>query len=287
MTNYNNISLKALLRRFWKKTLVTWILVVLEGFCLLAMPLIIGWAVDDLMKGETLGIIQLGALCLVLLIAGAGRRFYDTRVYSGIYRKVSNELVAGERCRQTGISRISARTNLFTEFIKFLEHSIPDLFNHFIGLIGTLAIIVFLDVRVFWACLAGTALISIIYALSQNKIHCLNREQNNEFEKQVDIIASQDSSGVKTHFKNLMVWTIRLSDLETINFSLTWLVLTAVLIVSILVAATSAETSFGQVISIIMYVFGFIESVMSFPLHYQQIIRLQEIGTRLVNPQMQ
>ena len=280
-----NISLKTLLSRFWKKALVTWVLVILEGLGLLLMPLVIGWSVDDLIKGQMHGIIPLAGLCLVLLAIGAGRRFYDTRIYSGIFRKVSSELVTRGKLCETSVSKISARTNLFTEFIKFLEHSIPDLFNHFIGLVGALAIIFFINIQVFWTCLAGAAVISIIYALSQNKIHRLNMGQNNEFEKQVDIIASQDSTGVKTHFKNLMVWTIRLSDLETINFSLTWLILTAVLIASILVAATLAETSFGQVVSIIMYVFGFIESVMTFPLHYQQIIRLQEIGTRLANPQ--
>jgi len=161
-----SISLKNLLRRFWKKSLVTWILVVLEGVCLLLMPLVIGWAVDDLMKGGMHGTFQLGGLCLGLLIIGAGRRFYDTRVYSGIFRKVSSELVRREKRRETSVSKISARTNLFTEFVEFLENSIPDIVNHFIGLVGTLGIIVFINVRVFWACLVGAAVTSIIYRAS-------------------------------------------------------------------------------------------------------------------------
>ena len=284
MTN-NNISLKTLLRRFWKKALVTWLLVVLEGLNLLLLPLVIGWAVDDLMKGETLGIIQLGALCLLLLIIGAGRRFYDTRVYSGIYRKVSNELVTGERSRKTSISKISARTNLFTEFIKFLENSIPDIFNQFVGLVGTLGIIVFIDLNVFWACMIGTSLTCMIYLFSQKKMLDLNKGQNDEFERQVDIITSNSSEKLRCHFKNLMKWNIRLSDLETINFSLTWLVLAGVLLYSIVLVASSDNSSLGQVLSIIMYVFGFMESVMTFPLYYQQMVRLQDIATRLANPQ--
>jgi len=276
-----NISLKTLLRRFWKKALVTWLLVVLEGVCLLLMPLVIGWAVDDLMKKDALGIIQLGLLCLVLLIIGAGRRFYDTRVYSGIFREVSSELVTREKRRETSVSKISARTNLFTEFIEFLENSIPDIFNQFIGLVGTLCIIVFINIQVFGACLAGAAVIGMIYILSQKKMLNLNKGQNNEFERQVDIIAFHSSENVKTHFRNLMAWNIKLSDLETINFSLTWVVLAGVLVFSIVVVASSATSSFGQVVSIVMYVFGFIESVMTFPLYYQQMIRLREIASRL------
>ena len=117
--------------------------------------------------------------------------------------------------------------------------------------------------------------------MSQNKILNLNKGQNNELERQVDIIASRDTDSVKTHFQNLVAWNIRLSDLETINFSLTWVVLTGVLLGSILLAATSTETSFGQVVSIVMYVFGFMESVMTFPLYYQQMIRLREIAGRI------
>jgi len=275
------ITLKTLLRRFWKKALVTWVLVILEGVALLLMPLVIGWAVDDLIQGETGGLIQLGALCLVLLVIGAGRRFYDTRIYAGIYRKVSNELVSRETARQTRVSKISARTNLFTEFIEFLENSLPDIFNQLIGFAGTLGIIMFFDLQVLGACLVGSVLISAIYLLSQGRMLRLNRGQNDEFEKQVDVIVAQSQPAVKNHFRRLMRWNIRLSDLETINFSLTWVVLAGVLLFSVYVTATSASATFGQVVSIIMYVFGYIESVMAFPLYYQQVIRLHDIASRL------
>ncbi len=50
----SQISLNILVRRFWKKTLVTWVMVVCEGLILLVMPLVIGWAVDDLMHKDVL-----------------------------------------------------------------------------------------------------------------------------------------------------------------------------------------------------------------------------------------
>ena len=276
-----NISLKALLKRFWKKVLPTWLLVTLEGISLLLMPLVIGWAVDGLIKRQTTGIVQLGALCLALLVIGAGRRFYDTRAYSGIYRIVSQEIVSQEGRRKTGVSKVSARTHLFTEFIEFLENSLPDVFNQLIGLAGTLTIIAFIDIRVFWACLTGAILTALVYILSQKRLLRLNKSQNDEFEQQVDVIASTSYARIKAHFKKLMVWNIRLSDLETINFSLTWFILAAVLLVSIAVVAASESASFGHVVSTVMYVLGFMESVMTFPLYYQQVIRLQEIAGRL------
>ena len=260
--------------------MITWILVIFEGIVLLLLPLVIGWTVDDLLKSRTSGIIQLGVLCLSLLIIGAGRRFYDTRAYSSIYQKVSNEMIAREKNRATSVSIISARANLFTEFIEFLENSIPDIFNHLIGLVGTLFIIASIDVRIFGACLAGAALTAAVYTLSQKKMFTLNRGQNNELERQVEVLSSHSSERVHTHFRKLMKWNIKQSDLETVNFSITWFILAGVLLFSV-VATSSATSSFGQIVSVIMYVFGFIESVLAFPLYYQQMVRLQEIAGRL------
>ena len=106
------ITLNKLVKRFWKKTSLTWILVLLEGIFLILIPLVIGWAIDDLMQNKIKGIIQLAALCFFLLIIGAGRRFYDTRIYSRIYRVVCNEMTLREFRRETSVSKISARTNL-------------------------------------------------------------------------------------------------------------------------------------------------------------------------------
>ncbi len=277
----SQISLNILVRRFWKKTLVTWVMVVCEGLILLAMPLVIGWAVDDLMHKDTRGLVHLAILCVSLLVVGAARRFYDTRIYSGIYKKVSREMVGREIRQQTSISRVSARMNLFTEFVEFLENALPDIFNHLVGLTGTLCIILFMDTKVFIACIMGIGVTTLIYKFSKNKMMNLNKGQNDEFEKQVDVLASKSKKRLNSYLTNVMGWNIRLSDLETINFSLTWMVLTAVLLTTLLVVASPGTASFGHILTMVMYVFGFIESILAFPLYYQQLVRLQEIARRL------
>jgi ABC-type multidrug transport system fused ATPase/permease subunit len=277
----NVISLRSLVRRFWKKVALTWLLVTFEGVLILLFPLVIGWAVDDLLEERRAGIVQLGVLCVITLTIGGGRRFYDTRIYSGIYRIVSNELVHREKERRSTTSTISARTNLFTEFIEFMEHALPGIINNVIGFAGTVVIIFFMNTQVFLACLAGTAAVAAIYALSEKKIFFINRKQNDEFERQVDVIVQNDPKEVDSHFRGIAKWYIKLSDLETRNFSLTWLVLSAVLLYSIVAAVGSEGATYGQTLSIIMYVFGFMESIEAFPEYYQEMIRLREITSRL------
>jgi ABC transporter transmembrane region len=281
----SNLSIKYLLQRFWKKTLLTWFLVLLEGLALVLMPMAIGWAVDDLIGHKFSGIAILGGLCLLLLFVGTGRRFYDTRAYAGIYQTVVRELIEHEQNQQTGLSKVSARVALFAEFIEFLENSIPAIFHQAITLVGTLIIILFIDLKVLLACLVTVLLTALIYHFSGRRFYQLNLSGNNEIEKQIDILHIGDREKTHTHFEQLMRWRVKLSDLETLNYSLIWVLLSAVILFTVYSVTSSGQTSFGQIISAVMYVFGFTEGLLAFPIYYQQVVRLQEISARLGTPQ--
>ena len=77
-----------------------------------------------------------------------------------------------------------------------------------------------------------------------------------------------------------MKWNIKLSDLETINFSIIWFFMISLLIFSIKTASENA-LEYGTVFALIMYVFEFIENSLTLPLYYQNLIRLKEISNRL------
>ncbi len=277
------ISLSRLMRRFWRLTTLTWLLVLLEGTSLVAMPLVIGWAVDDLMNGSSSGLFQLAALCGLLLLVGSGRRVYDTRAYARIYRTVAPELVVREQRRKASLSRLSARSSLFREFIDFLEQSIPDILHQLINLVGTLVIIALIDSQVFLVCLASMVFTALAYGFSEKRILRLNAGANDELERQVDLLASAGEAKIRGHFKRLMDWHVKLSDLETLNFSLVWVALAFLLVLTVAIVTSSGEASFGQIVSAVMYVFGFTESVLVLPLYFQQLIRLREITTRLAS----
>ena len=276
-----SISIRGLIQRFWKSVTLTWLMVMLEGAVFLVIPLVIGMAIDDLLLQSYSGVKILIALCIVMVTVGTARRFYDTRAYGTIYRKMSKELVHKEKKRNSAISTISARSHLFTEFIEFLEFSIPEISHNLINLIGTLIIIGTLNLKILGVCLGAACLATLIYWISGGRVYLLNKGGNDELERQVHCIETSDKEELDEHFRNLMRWKIRLSDLETMNFTGVWIGLSAALICSVILLGTPGDAAVGTTISVIMYVFGFVESVVAFPLYYQQIVRLQEIAGRL------
>jgi ABC-type bacteriocin/lantibiotic exporter with double-glycine peptidase domain len=277
----NSLSLKEIFFRFKWRILFTWVAVILEAITFLLFPLAMGYAIDSLIGESYTGLIVLAVLGGLSLFIGSARRYYDTRIYAGIYAETAPELVEKERARDTDVSTISARAGLISELVEFFENSIPEIVSSLIGLVGALGIIWYLNLQVFLACLVTTVLIVIVYALSSKRTYRLNSGYNQELEEQVKTLTNAKPPEVVAHFKRIARWNIRLSDLETGNFSVSWIVLIALLIYSIFAIIGNEVTSQGEVLAVLMYVFNYIEGVIMLPYFYQQLVRLQEISHRV------
>lgn len=276
-----SLSLRQLFVTHRWEVLGTWLLVVLEAILMLMFPLAMGIAIDGMLQQSYFGLSLLGGLGALAIVVGSGRRFYDTRVYSRIYAAAGTRIVEQERRRSQEVSVISARTNMANELVEFFETSFPAIIDCLIGLFGTLAMIWFLQTNVFVACLIATCMITCVYALTSKRTYALNKGVNQETEQQVEVLSHRPIAEVGNHFARLMRWNIRLSDLETVNFAVSWLVMIVLLVYSVAATVQSGVTVHGRILAILMYVFGYIESVISIPLYYQQFVRLQEISHRL------
>ncbi|MCP5094373.1 MAG: hypothetical protein GY943_02340 [Chloroflexi bacterium] len=275
------ITLWGLFRRFKKKISLTFFLVVAESILDLLFPLFIGFAINSLLEQSYTGVIALALLGFFALIVGSGRRFYDTRAYASIYTTLSTEMVTREQKKENSISTISARASLLTEFVEFLENSMPMIVTSLFGLVGILAILFSLNLAVFAASTALLGLMILVYLLSGKWNFRYNKNYNDTLENQVDALSTQDMDVISSHFKTVMRWNIKLSDLETVNYTVIWLGIIGLLVYAPIAVIDSGLANYGLVFSILMYVFQYIESVVTLPYFIQQIIRLQEISGRL------
>lgn len=279
--NDNKTSVKSIFFRFKWRISLTMLLVVIESLLDILFPLFIGWAINDLLQNKMDGIYLLILLGGATLIIGSARRFYDTRIYAGIYRIIAPEMVMKEKNKNKSVSVISGRANLLTEFVEFFENSVPDIISAIIGLLGILLIISTINSSVFLACLALLAVVFFIYLLTGQLNYQFNAQYNETFEQQVNAISHHDTKMVQSHFKRLMHWNIKLSDLETTNYFFIWCAVIALLVYAPINSINSGVINYGMIFSLLMYIFDYIDKVVSFPYFIQQIIRLKEISTRL------
>lgn len=275
------ITLKNLFRRFNGKISLTLFLVVAETAVDLLFPLFIGYAINGLLTGRMSGVVNLGLLGVAALAVGSSRRFYDTRAYAAVYTTISGEMVAREQAKGSDISTTSARAGLLTEFVEFLENSLPMIVNSLIGLAGVLAILWGLNTAVFWASLALLGLMTLVYLFSSKWNFRYNQAYNDALEEQVNTLSTRDTAVINSYFRRVMRWNIKLSDLETVNYALIWLGIIALFVYAPVAVIDDGVTDYGRVFAVLMYVFQFVESVITLPYFIQQIIRLQEISGRL------
>ena len=91
------LSLSSLARVFWRPISLTWILTLLETALLVALPLLIGRAIDGLLSSDSTPFLFLLGIMAALLFVAVGRRIYDTRVYGTIGFELGTELECRER----------------------------------------------------------------------------------------------------------------------------------------------------------------------------------------------
>lgn len=273
------MGIKAILRKYRFQFGFTSCLILLEAGLTILFPLVIGYAIDSAINGSSQGAFHLGILGVATLVIGVGRRVFDSRFYAKVYQSMGSSAIT--TMEGNNYSKKSARLGMVKEWIEFLENALPELTSNIIGLIGVIFIIAALNINVFYGSLIVTFIIFLIYGITSAKTIRLNKSSNDEFERQVEIISKNDEQELNTHLKEMMKWNIKLSDLEAINFSVSWILLLTFLVGSIIISVNDGIVKYGALFSLIMYVFQYMENVVNLPFFYQNWLRLKEIKERL------
>ena len=261
----------------WPLVFILFLILMDAGLSVL-FPLFIGFAVDDALIHQYQGAMLLGFLGLVTLMLGAGRRLMDSRVYAKVYEELGFKI--GTRS-ETPMSTKSAHLGFLSELVEFFELSVPEILNALISLIGTLLLIFTINQSVFWGCLITLIMVAMIYGFTQRHTLRYHAAYNEEMENRVAALSEDSPIALHWHLRKAMKWNVKLSDLETLNFSVSWLFLISFLVLSIIGVAGEPHLSHGTLFALVLYLFQFIEQVVTLPMFYQQGLRLSEILKRL------
>ncbi len=273
------MNVKKIVKQYRWKFYFTLFLILSQSALALFFPLFIGYAIDGALIEDYSGAMYLGLLGLGALIVGSTRRFYDSRFYAQVFKTYGLDAVS--TVEEDKVSVRTARLNMMRETIEFMEHSLPELIENVIGLVGVIAIIATLNLKIFFGSVVVTFLVFSVYLITGKKTIRYNKEYNNELERQVDAVSIPDVNPLKNHVMKLMKWNIRLSDLETVNFSISWIFLMLFLVGSIILAISDGITQYGALFALVMYVFQYMGSIVNLPFFYQEWLRLTEIKKRL------
>jgi ABC-type multidrug transport system fused ATPase/permease subunit len=220
-----------------------------------------GEAINDLIKGSYQGLIVLTVVHLAYLLIGTVRHMYDTRTYSAIYTSLVTKFLS-RRFSKIEVSKLSAHSTLAREFVDLLF---------------------FYDKTVVLICLAILVPVIIISHFYGRRMKMLNKQKNDELEKQVDIISTGNNTMIREHYNNLRKWQVRISDKEAWNFGFMEIMVLLVIGVSLLVSKQmhSSTVLAGSLFGIYSYILKFASGLDTIPYTLQRLSSLSDITRRI------
>ncbi len=260
--------------------LVTYGLTFLENIFELLYPLLIGWAIDDLLQQKYVGIISLATLWLVHTVVEVLRNIYDTMTFTRIYNNLVVSVVLAQRQQGVASSRIAARSALSREFIDFFEQEVPRLITSLFGLLGSLIMLLFFDWHIVNYCLFVLIPITLVQRVFMKKSFTFNYFLHNQLEREVEILTEGNQNLVNRHYKVLANHRIKLSNVAAFNWGMTELFV-IILFMLILLRAGYLNLRPGDVYAVITYAWNYRQSLDILPVSIQQLSRLKDIAKRL------
>lgn len=274
--------LRTLMMKHKYQLIITYLLFSLEMLGSLLRFYFFGEAINDLIKGSYHGLVVLTIVHLCYLLIGTVRHMYDTRTYTAIYTTLVTKFLS-RRYNKIEVSKLSAHSTLAREFVDFLEHDLVYVIEAMYNIFGSLAILFFYDKAVVGICLAILVPVIVISMLYGKKMKRLNKNKNDELEKQVDIISTGNNSMIRHHYDNLRKWQVRISDKEAWNFGLMEMMVLFVIAVSLIVSKNmhSPAIMAGSLFAIYSYILKFASGLDTIPYTLDRLSSLGDITRRI------
>ncbi len=273
--------LKNLFSKHKNQLFITYALFTIETIGSLLRFYFFGEAVNDIIKGSYNGLFVLAAVHLVYLSVGTIRHMYDTRTYSAIYTSLVTKLLS--RRKKQDVSKLSAHSTLAREFVDFLEQDLVYVLEAFYNLAGSLLILFFYDSAVALLCLSVLVPVTLVSYVYGKRMNRLNKERNDELEKQVDVITTGNKIKIQNHYNNLRKWQIKISNKEAVNFGFMELIVLVIITVSLIVSKNIHHSTMlaGSLFGVYSYILKFTAGLDTIPYIVQRLSSLNDIARRI------
>ena len=273
--------LKAIVLKHKYQLLFTNVLFALEMLGPLLRPFFLGEAVNDLIKHSYRGLFWLGGSQLLWLIVGTVRHRYDTRTYTAIYNSLVTRMIT--KVKTAALSRLSAHASLAREFVDFLQFDLNYVIEAGYNLIGSLFLLFVYEKKLVALCVVMLIPVLFISYPYGRRMKRLNRQKNDELERQVEVIDTRDKETIETHFERLRFWQIKISDGEAFNFGLMELLVLIIIVASLLLTVNDATSTVmaGDLIGVYNYILKFVAGLDTIPYTVQRVASLRDILQRV------
>ena len=274
-------KLKVMFRENWKSIMFSYSLFMINSILMVMYPKVLGDSIDHLIAKDYSYIWYLVLTFVAIMFFGYISRIYDTKVFSGIYRRFASIETHKQIEGDVETTKINGRLTLMHYIVQFFERDMLVVLQTIIGLIGA---IYFLSL-VSWT-IVGFLIFTSILILGATfyyspKIANITSQYNDLSEEQTDVISTRNISSINNLLKRGQHLSLKLSNIDA-KFSI-WIQgivygsVTALLTYYVMYN----NVSVGSVFSTYRYMFDFCNALLGVPTIITSYINIKDVIKRL------
>lgn len=274
-------KLKVMFKENWKSIIFSYSLFAINSILMVMYPKVLGDSIDHLIAKDYSYIWYLVSTFVAIMFFGYISRIYDTKVFSGIYRRFASIETHKQLENNVETTKINGRLTLMHYIVHFFERDMLIVLQTIIGLIGA---IYFLSL-VSWT-IVGFLIFTSILILGATfyyspKIANITSQHNDLSEEQTDVISTRNISSINNLLKRGQHLSLKLSGIDA-KFSI-WIQgivygsVTALLTYYVMYN----NVSVGSVFSTYRYMFDFCNALLGVPTIITSYINIKDVIKRL------
>ena len=274
-------KLKVMFKENWKSIMFSYSLFMVNSILMVMYPKILGNSIDHLIAKDYSYIWYLVLTFVSIMFFGYISKIYDTKVFSGIYRRFASIETQKQIESDIETTKINGRLTLMHYIVQFFERDMLVVLQTIIGLIGA---IYFLSL-VSWT-IVGFLIFTSILILGATfyyspKIANITSQYNDLSEEQTGVISTRNISSINNLLKRSQHLSLKLSGIDA-KFSI-WIQgivygsVTALLTYYVMYN----NVSVGSVFSTYRYMFDFCSALLGVPTIITSYINIKDVIQRL------
>jgi ABC-type bacteriocin/lantibiotic exporter with double-glycine peptidase domain len=253
----------------------------INAILMVMYPKVLGNAIDHLIAKDYSYIWYLVSTFAAIMFFGYISRIYDTKVFSGIYRRFASIETSKQLDSDVETTKINGRLTLMHYIVQFFERDMLLVIQTIIGLVGAIYFLSMVSLPIVGFLIITTILILGATAYYSPKISNITSQYNDLSEEQTDVIGTRKISAINNLLKRGQSLSLKMSSIDA-KFSI-WIQgivygsVTALLTYYVMYN----KVSVGSVFSTYRYMFDFCNALLGMPVIITSYINIKDVIKRL------
>lgn len=274
-------KLKVMFNENWKSIAFSYSLFMVNSILLVMYPKVLGDSIDHLIAKDYSYIWYLVSTFVAIMFFGYISRIYDTRIFSGIYRRFASIETCKQLENDVETTKINGRLTLMHYIVNFFERDMLTVLNTVISLVGAIYFLSLVSLPIVGFLLITSVLILGVTFYYSPKIANITSQYNDLSEEQTDVISTRKISSINNLLKRGQRLSIKLSNIDA-KFSI-WI--QAIVYGSVTALLTYYvmynKVTVGSVFSTYRYMFDFCNALLGMPTIITSYINIKDVVKRL------